>query len=137
MGANGAKERLLFIIPMMCDVVGTGTMYAGLCLSYASVFQMLRASSVVFTALISTMFLGRKLFMFQWFAVSMLVVGVLIVGVVSLGNEDKSDAKSTSSVLLGNMLIIGAQLSVAIQVCVEEKIVTTYHTPALKAVGLE
>lgn len=129
------KQSLLFAIPAVCDMVGTGTMYAGLCLSYASVFQ-LRGSSVVFTALISTFFLKRTQLGFQWFAVLLVVVGVLVVGFVSL-NNDGSDSKGSSAVLFGNILIVVAQLIVAIQMCVEEKIMNIHQTPALKAVGLE
>jgi len=117
--------------------MGTGLMYAGLCLSYASVFQMLRASSIIFTAVLSTVFLGRKIYLFQWFAVFLVVLGVLIVGAVSMMNEDASDSKSASSVFVGNTLIVAAQLVSSIQFCVEERIFGIYHTPALKAVGLE
>lgn len=111
-------------------------MYAGLCLSYASVFQMLRGSSVVFTALISCIFLRRKIWGYQWFAVLLVVAGVTTVGISSLGDSPAA-GKSQSGVLIGNFLIIFAQLIVAIQMCVEEKIMSVYQTPALKVVGLE
>merc|ERR1712232_184862 len=102
---------------------GTGTMYAGLCLSYASVFQMLRGSSVVFTAIISATFLKRKIQMYQWFSVFLVVVGVTIVGIVSLSSGTTS-GKDQSGVMIGNFLILFAQLVVAIQMCVEEKLMT-------------
>jgi len=115
---------------------GTGTMYAGLCLSYASVFQMLRGSSVVFTAIISATFLKRKIQMYQWFSVFLVVVGVTIVGIVSLSSGTTS-GKDQSGVMIGNFLILFAQLVVAIQMCVEEKLMTVWDAPPLKVVGLE
>jgi uncharacterized membrane protein len=128
--------EFFWAIPAMCDMIGTGTMYAGLCLSYVSVFQMLRGSSVVFTAIISTVFLRNKLFGFQWFSVLLVVIGVLIVGYVSLAS-DTSSSKPEGAVIVGDILIIFAQLVVACQMCIEEKIMGIYGTPPLKVVGLE
>jgi uncharacterized membrane protein len=135
--SGGAREALLFWIPALCDMCGTGIMYAGLCLSYASIFQMLRGSSIVFTALISTFFLGRKQWGFQWFSVCLVIVGIAIVGWVSLSGSKAKMDKPKDTVLIGDVLIIFAQLIVAIQMCVEEKIMSIYNTPALKAVGCE
>merc|ERR1719436_1008379 len=49
--------------------------------------------------------------------------------------KKQSDEKQT--VMLGNCLIVFAQVIVAVQMVVEEKIMSVYKTPALKAVGLE
>jgi len=125
-----------FALPACCDMCGTGIMYSGLCLSYASVFQMLRGSVVVFTALLSCVALRRKIFMFQWFAVGFVVMGVAVVGVASMG-DTSGTGKDPNGVLIGNCLIIFAQVIVAVQMVVEEKIMSVYKTPALKAVGLE
>ena len=45
--------------------------------------------------------------------------------------------KSTSDILLGDALIVGAQVIVATQMVYEEKFVTKYNVPALQAVGWE
>jgi len=132
------RGNFWFMVPAMCDMCGTGTMYAGLCLSYASVFQMLRGSVVIFTAAISYMFLGRKQTPFQLFSILLIVIGVTVVGIVSLGEGGKGgNAKSASAVMVGNILIVLAQIITAVQMCVEENIMSKYDTPALKAVGLE
>jgi uncharacterized membrane protein len=135
--SGGAREAFLFWIPALCDMCGTGIMYAGLALSYASVFQMLRGASIVFTAIISTFFLGRRQWAFQWFSVLLVIIGIVIVGYVSLSGKKEEDTKDPTIVLVGDALIIFAQLIVAIQMCVEEKIMSVYDTPALKAVGYE
>lgn len=135
--SGGLREALLFWIPALCDMCGTGIMYAGLCLSYASIFQMLRGASIIFTAVISTFFLGRKQMAFQWFSVLLVIIGIVIVGYVSLQGSKDTMTKPQTTVLIGDGLIIFAQLIVAIQMCVEEKIMSVYNTPALKAVGFE
>lgn len=136
--AAGWRANCLFAIPAICDMVGTGTMYAGLCLSYASVFQMLRGSTVAFTAVISRVFLKRELYAFHWVSVVLVTLGVTIVGFASLASQPaQTDDKDQRSVLIGDALIVVAQLIVAVQMCAEEKIIGTYQTPALKVVGLE
>jgi drug/metabolite transporter (DMT)-like permease len=127
---------LWFVLPACCDLGGTGIMYAGLALSSASVFQMLRGSSVIFTAVLSCAFLRRKIYGFQWFSVILVVVGVTIVG-ISSSSQSSGGSKDAAAVNIGNFLIIFAQLLVAVQMCVEEKIMAVYHAPALKVVGLE
>jgi len=119
-------------------MTGTGTMYAGLCLSYVSIYQMLRGSVIIFTCVASVIFLRRKIYLFQWFSVLLVVIGVSVVGYVSL-SQDKTggSGKDQSTVLVGDILIIVAQIFVAIQMCVEEKLMSVYPTPALKVVGLE
>jgi drug/metabolite transporter (DMT)-like permease len=123
-------------IPAMCDMIGTGTMYAGLCLSYPSIFQMLRGSSIIFTALISIVFLRNRLYVFHWFAIFLVLVGIVIVGYVSL-EQDTSGSKPQGAVIVGDILIMVAQVIVACQMCIEEKIMGLYGTPPLKVVGLE
>lgn len=131
------RSNFLFAIPAVCDMLGTGTMYAGLCLSYASVYQMLRGSTIIFTAILSCICLKRKIHAFQWVAVALVILGITIVGYASLKAKPADGGKDQSAVLLGDVLIVLAQLIIAVQMVVEEKIVSVYQTPVLKVVGLE
>ena len=45
--------------------------------------------------------------------------------------------KSSSDILLGDILILGAQVIVALHMVYQEKFVTKYNVPALQAVGWE
>jgi len=131
------KGALWFAKPAMLDITGTGTMYAGLCLSYASVFQMLRGSSVVFTCALSCAFLGRKIHAFQWFSVLLIVIGITIVGYVSIANTKPGATKDQTSVMIGDILIVLAQVATAVQMVVEEKLMKKFPSAPLKVVGLE
>jgi len=131
------KGAQWFAIPAMLDITGTGTMYAGLCLSYASVFQMLRGSSVVFTCALSCAFLGRKIHAFQWFSVLLIVIGITIVGYVSIANTKPGATKDQTSVMIGDILIVLAQVATAVQMVVEEKLMSKFPSAPLKVVGLE
>jgi drug/metabolite transporter (DMT)-like permease len=144
--SQAQKGSFWFVLPAMCDIIGTGTMYAGLCLSSASVYQMLRGSVVIFTCFLSVIWLKRKIYGYQRFAVLLVAVGITIVGWASvLQMKDDASKKSKTSivqkdasgVMLGNILIVLAQIVTAVQMCIEEKLCTKYNTPALKVVGLE
>merc|ERR1712062_887130 len=59
-------------------------------------------------------------------------------GNIMLGKEeDGSDDHDPQSLLLGDVLIVCAQVIVASQMVYEEKFITKYNVPALKAVGWE
>jgi len=127
---------LIFLPPAMCDMVGTSTMYVGLNLTYASSFQMLRGSVIVFTGLFSMLFLGRRLNLRQWSGIGLVIVGLALVGVSDF-LLDTDSSVDTSDVILGDALIIIAQVIVAVQMVVEEKFVGRSNAPPLMAVGCE
>merc|ERR1740133_140032 len=102
---------------------------------------MLRGSVVIFTCILTVVWLRRKVWGFQWFSVGLIVIGITIVGYVSVANAGKSDpgvpGKDATTVLFGNVLIVGAQISTAVQMCTEEKLMSKYPSAPLKVVGLE
>ncbi|KAI9339709.1 hypothetical protein BD770DRAFT_400001 [Pilaira anomala] len=139
-------KSLLFWIPTLCDMAATTVMNVGLILTSASVYQMLRGAVVIFTGLFSYFFLNRRLRVFEWWSLIMVVVGVAIVGLSSIlfpqkkpdatlvdGDDDKFNVAS----LIGVGLVLGAQLFAATMFVVEEKILSRYKVTPLKAVGLE
>lgn len=122
-------------------------MNVGLLLTSASIYQMLRGSIVIFTGIASYLFLDRRLRVYEWISLVLVVGGVAIVGLSSVltpqnrpadasmldGNSSDVDLSS----LLGVLLVLGAQLFTATQFVVEEKIMLRYHVTPLKAVGYE
>ncbi|KAG2195350.1 hypothetical protein INT46_000900 [Mucor plumbeus] len=137
-------KALLFWIPTLCDLTATTVMNVGLILTSASVYQMLRGAVVIFTGLFSYLFLNRRLRVYEWTSLVMVVVGVGIVGLSSvLFPQKKPDETVINgdefdySSLLGVGLVLGAQLFTASQFVIEEKILVRYKVTPLKAVGLE
>lgn len=129
-------RRRILALPALCDMSATSCMYLGLTMTYASVFQMLRGSVVIFTGIMSVLFLKRKLHGFHWLGMILVLVGTLLVGASSImGTHHHSQAASNP--MLGNILIVAAQVIVSIQVVVEEKFVSGHNLPALQVVGWE
>lgn len=155
----------IFLPPALCDMTATSIQYLGLTLTYASSFQMLRGAVIIFTGILSTIFLKRKLQWFKWLGMGLVIGGLVTVGANDLinGNNSNSttptngtgpasflwsapttytdapgnDTKDNSDVILGDILIFCSQIIVATQMVLEEKFVSKYNVPALQAVGWE
>ena len=134
---------LIFLIPACCDLTGTSLMYVGLNLTFASSFQMLRGSVIIFTALLSVAFLRNKLYLFHWTGMITVVLGLIVVGlgdVLPIPGQEGENAGSgipTSLIIAGDLLIILAQIIASIQMTFEEKVVKKYEVPPLQGVGWE
>ncbi|CAL4135163.1 unnamed protein product, partial [Meganyctiphanes norvegica] len=128
--------KYIFYAPALCDMVATSTMYLGLTLTNASSFQMLRGSVIIFTGIFSMLFLGRRLRYFQWLGILFVMAGLVVVGLSDYLGSSK-DGADIKNVILGDALIIVAQVVTATQMVVEEKFLTKYNVPPLLAVGWE
>jgi drug/metabolite transporter (DMT)-like permease len=83
---------------------------------------MLRGSVIVFTSIFSVVFLGRKLHRYHWVGIVLVVSGTAVVGAQSrlpsmngCVQEASSGSTTASNALIGNILVIVAQLIVAVQ----------------------
>ncbi|KAK6621747.1 hypothetical protein RUM44_001554 [Polyplax serrata] len=126
----------IFCLPAVCDIIATSVMNIGLTLTYASSFQMLRGSLIVFVALLSVGFLRRKINCREWTGILLVITGLITVGISDfLFNKNKD--VNTNSVVTGDLLIIVAQIVTAVQVVLEEHFVSGKDIPPLQAVGWE
>ncbi|EEP77239.1 conserved hypothetical protein [Uncinocarpus reesii 1704] len=153
---------LLLAAPACCDISGTTLMNVGLLFVVASIYQMTRGALVLFVGLFSVLFLRRRLYMYQWMALVCVVFGVGLVGlagaifndhhepieaspkdVIQLisraAQEVHATAKSPEAVkvIVGVLLIAGAQIFTATQFVLEEWILERYAMDPLKVVGWE
>ncbi|KAH6985090.1 hypothetical protein BKA56DRAFT_582281 [Ilyonectria sp. MPI-CAGE-AT-0026] len=141
---------LLLALPAICDICGTTLMNAGLLMVAASIYQMTRGALVLFVGLFSVMFLGRRLWLFQWISLLGVVLGVAVVGLAGVISPDKkpesphqdeseteaglSDAVRT---IVGVLLIAGAQIFTATQFVLEEWILENSPIEPIRVVGWE
>lgn len=130
-------NRLLLAIPAAHDMCATSTMYVGLALTTASAFQMLRGSVVIFTALFSVIFLKRKQYLFHWIGVVLVALGCVCVGIAGLISTNAAQKDDYPNMTVGNIIIIAAQIIVASQMVIEERLVSGFDIPALEVVGFE
>ncbi|XP_053106132.1 solute carrier family 35 member F6 [Hemicordylus capensis] len=136
MGPPQPFNPFLFLPPALCDMTGTSLMYVALNMTSASSFQMLRGAVVIFTGLLSVAFLQRKLAPSQWLGILVTILGLVVVGLADLLSSD-GEKHRLSQVITGDLLIIMAQVIVAIQMVLEEKFVYKHDVHPLRAVGTE
>ena len=152
------KVGALFLVPALCDSLGTTLLNVGLFYTYASAYQMLRGTIVLFTGVFTMSILKRKLRSNHWAGMFIITFGAFLVGIASIiscnpdghdavpspggildcstGDAD-ADKKATSLRLLGDILVFAAQVAQALQFIVEEKFLSKYSVPPHIAVGLE
>ncbi|MCJ1301406.1 hypothetical protein MMC08_004206 [Hypocenomyce scalaris] len=155
---------ILLALPACCDIAGTTLMNVGLLFVAASIYQMTRGALVLFVGLLSVIFLRRKLYLYQWASLFIVVLGVGIVGLagaIAPNPQAKPEPRSIveASMLLvraasdnisatvrtpeavqtiiGVLLIAGAQIFTATQFVLEEWILEQYTLQPLKVVGWE
>lgn len=148
---------LMLAAPACCDILGTTMMNAGLLFVAASIYQMTRGALVLFVGLFSVLFLRRKLYLYQWLALVIVVLGVAIVGLSGAffghaqGHSPESEAgiqfardvdataraPEAVRVIIGVLLIAAAQIFTATQFVLEEWILENYAMDPLNVVGWE
>ena len=154
-------RTFLLAAPACCDIAGTTLMNVGLLFVAASIYQMTRGALVLFVGLFSVLFLRRKLYLYQWLALCVVVLGVALVGLAgalfvdnqghditqetvaaavrSATIEVGATAKSPEAVraVVGVLLIAAAQIFTASQFVLEEWILENYAMEPLQVVGWE
>lgn len=133
------KKVVLVIVPAAFDIAATALCAIGMLYIPASVWQMLRGSAVVFSAILSVMFLKRKLLAFNWIGLFLCILGVSIVGVANVwGTESVNTTDSDSAAMLFGMgLVLAGQVVQAGQVVAEEYLMKEVDLPAMEIVGFE
>ncbi|GET93135.1 hypothetical protein, conserved [Leishmania tarentolae] len=131
----------LWLLPCGADFLASIVQNVGLTLTYASVYQMLCGSTVVWIALISYLWLGYRFTKVELWGMGFVVLGVFLVGLSNLLARG-SDVESTSNgqqknQALGNFLILVAQVLHAFQGVCEERMIRLYKIPSLQMAGTE
>ncbi|XP_014673562.1 PREDICTED: solute carrier family 35 member F6-like isoform X2 [Priapulus caudatus] len=127
--------QLVLAIPTICDLFGTSLAGIGLVYVNASVWQMLRGSIVIFTSILSVVFLKRRLRWVHWVGVAFTTIGLALVGISSVLNE--SNKHEVYETAIGISLILGGQLVSATQMIIEESFLKNRSLHPLHVVGME
>lgn len=138
--SSGPKKTrinpLWLAIPAMCDLGGSTLLNFALLLTSPSVYQMLRGILVVFTGLFSIIFLKARLYPHHWAGLVLIVAGACVVGSSSI-IYPTTGAQQLKNPLLGDVLVVAAQVVAAVQFIVEEKLLSKYDVEPLECVGYE
>lgn len=132
-------ENVKLSIPALCDMIGTTLLNIGLIYTPVSIYQMTRGSVVLFVAILSVVFLKRRVTKLEWISLFFVTAGVSIVGLSGSKNAGAEDSteESAALVLFGIFLIVLAEILQASQFVVEEHILKEKDLVPLKLVYCE
>jgi len=133
------KKFLWVGVPAMFDLTTTGLSSIGLLYISASIWQMLRGANIIFSAVFSVAFLGRKMRAYNWLGVVIVVLGISIVGLSNalMSSSSSVVTASSSDTLFGMAMVLLAQFFSGGQVVAEEKLLKGLNVPRLQLVGYE
>lgn len=122
-------------VPTLLDLFATACGTTGLLYTTVSVYQMLRGAMLVWTALMSVLFLRRTLSGKQWGGIALCVCGIILVGIANILGEDAGKARS--NVALGVGIILLGQILQAGQVVLEEYMLQDLRMSSVRIVAYE
>lgn len=129
---------LYLAIPSVCDLLATTLMNVGLMYTPVSIYQMTRGSVVLFVAILSVLFLKRRIRTLEWIALIFVSLGVAIVGYSGSGSSSGNLInEDPAKVAFGISLVLGAVTLQAVQFVVEERILSHSSLTPLKLVYTE
>lgn len=116
------KEYFQILPPAMCDLISTGIMYIGFLFVPASVFQLMRGSMVLFSAIVARIFLKKHIQRFHTLAIVVVMIGLCLVGLacVSADSSGGSETHTAGEEIFGLTLIVLSQLIQASQIVIEQ-----------------
>ncbi|RLO07969.1 hypothetical protein DYB28_001028 [Aphanomyces astaci] len=138
-------ETIFWILfPSFLDLLNTVLANIGLLWVSSSIYQMSRGSVVLFNAIFSVRFMGKKLFAYHYLSILVVMTAVAVVAYAGIMQSNTAatsssveDQEKHSNQVLGLGLIFVSQLITAVQIVVEEWFLTTRHVSPLTLVGWE
>jgi len=151
-GQSHFKTYIVVAIPACCDLTATCLMNVGLLWIPASIWQMLRGSMTVFSAIFSKFCLKRRMLLYRWVGVCFVVFALVVVAFCcimaptgdptyteDLDGEQIVEGENTNIGLeiVGICLVVFAQIIQASQIVIEEFLLKDAHVDPILIVGLE
>lgn len=122
-------------IPTLFDLFATACGTTGLLYTTVSVYQMLRGAMLVWTALLSIIFLRRRLSALNYGGILLCVLGIALVGMANVWAE--GSAASRSQTLFGIVIILIGQILQAAQTVMEEFLLQDLRMSSVRVVAWE
>jgi len=130
----------LLVIPACFDLAGTALAQVGLLFCTVSVYQLLRCTVIIVTALLKATVLRHKLSSYMWFGILINFLAMSLVACTSFfpGASVEVDAEGNNrDPRIGILFVLLSCLVQGSQYVFEEKVMTIDNAPPLVVVGME
>ena len=151
------KSSWVLIPAAMCDMTGISMMYFALTLTSVSSYEMLKGAVIIFTGINSKLFLKRQMSWKKWVSLVIILAGLITVGLADVlqsakpslldtetaipksykGCHFNTNASAISNEVVGDIMVVVAQIFMSFQFVYEEKVLNCYEIEPLQAVGWE
>jgi drug/metabolite transporter (DMT)-like permease len=126
----------ILIVPSICDLLCTLLLLVAQLYITASLWQMLRGSIIIITALLKSFALNHRLRIHMWLGVGVITVAMVLVASTTLFQS--TDATATSKdPRIGVLLVIVGCIAQGVQYVFEEKVMNVNNAPPLVVIGCE
>eukprot|EP00762_Andalucia_godoyi_P003160 ANDGO_01067.mRNA.1 Uncharacterized protein C12G12.12 len=119
-----------------CDLAGTTLASIGLLFIPASVYQILRGSVILFTAIFNYFVLGQRVSRAKKAGIAIVFLGLAMVGVSAVLASGGSSG-DTKMLLIGFLLVICGQACNGLQFSIQERLIERNNVDPLAIVGWE
>ena len=129
---------IVIAVPAMFDLVASTMMTYGLIYVSVSIFQMLRGSMVIFSTVLTRIFLpGRRVKTHEMIGIAACFVALCVVGASGFLISTPQGKVDPMEMALGISLVILSQVVQAGQIVTEEFLLKDLDMPAMRVVGYE
>jgi len=125
------------LVPSTFDMLGTALSQAGLLYTTASMFQLLRCSVIIITAILKIILFGERLAGYMWAGVVVNTIAMALVGSTSFMEDESGGGVLGSDPKLGFFLIMLSVVVQGAQYVFEEKVMANDNCPPLMVIGME
>ena len=131
--ASRKLNPLWYLIPTFFEFTASSLLFLGLTQIAASVYQMLKGSLVVVTAILSIFFLHRKLITHHYLGITIVVTGALLVGTSQRSNGGNQETNH----MFGLVVTLVGYLFYGCHIVIQEALMTKAQIHPLQLAGWE
>ena len=160
--AFSIKSTLVVVPSAVCSLAGWSLSFYSLKFTSPSSYAILRGTVIIFTAINSNLFLNNHMSWKQWGSFVIIFAGFLIVGMADIHDpanftaiekntthismaegyncsffNKARDSNFLSNEIIGDVLVVAAQIFLSLQFVYEEKVLALYEIEPLQVVGWE
>lgn len=128
------RTMAILVIPSLCDLLCTLLLLVAQLYITASLWQMMRGSIIVITAILKTVVLDHNLKKHMWLGVSIITFAMLLVASTSFFEPTNETSKDPR---VGIVLVLIGCIAQGVQYVFEEKVMAVDNAPPLVVIGCE
>ncbi|XP_075146414.1 transport and golgi organization 9 [Haematobia irritans] len=138
-GGDRSFRPMDMLLPAFLNTITTIILLTGIYLTYASSFQAIRSSTIVFVGLFGSMYMNQTLIGRHWSAIIIIACAMTVIISTDMQRVLYDNASlahpNKNAILTGDLLILCASVFQGAKMTYEEKYVKACNVPILQALG--